>query len=134
MSDIDPLLQSGAASAYGRIIRRTESPREIEYRVFAERTAALEAANRPDAPFVERIPALQDNRGFWDSLAIDLASEGNALPDALRAHLLGLAIWVHRETGRILRQPAASLDDLIEINRIVMQGLRPPAEGAPSPA
>jgi flagellar protein FlaF len=122
-----PLTQSAASAAYGAILRHTESARGIEYRVFAERTAALEDAIRPDAPAATRVLALHDNRAFWNLLACDLASETNGLSDLLRANLLSLAIWVHRETSRAMHE-GAPLNDLIGINRIVMQGLCPAPE------
>jgi flagellar protein FlaF len=120
----DMLAAPGAASAYGQIIRRTENPREIEYRVFAQATAALEAAAAPGAGPTDRISALHGNRELWTTLACDLVAETNGLPEALRANLLSLAIWVNGETTRALRE-GAPLQDLVETNRAMMLGLCP---------
>lgn len=120
----------GAASAYGAVIRHTEDPRDIEYRVFEQITSALEAAALVEAHFTARIQAVHRNRELWQTLASDLADAQNALPDETRAGLLSLAIWVTRETDRVMHH-GASLDDLIDINRSIMQGLRPgPQESA----
>lgn len=113
-----------AAMAYNGIIRRTESPREIEYLVFSRVTAAMQAAEQPEASFVARIEAAHRNRELWQTLACDLASEDNLLPDSLRAALLGLTIWVTKETMRVLRG-RGSLADLISVNHSIMRGLRP---------
>lgn len=115
---------NGASSAYGTIIRRTESARDIEYRVFEQVTAAMQEAAQEQAHFVARITAAHRNRDLWQTLAYDLASEGNALPDELRARLISLAIWVSRETEKITRGNG-DFGPLITVNRSIMQGLRP---------
>ncbi len=125
-----PLASPGAASAYGTIIRRTESPREIEYRVFAQATAALEAASQPQAGIADRVQALHGNRELWTALACDLVDDSNALPDTLRANLLSLAIWVNTETSRALRD-GVPLHSLVETNQAMMQGLSAPADSHP---
>jgi flagellar protein FlaF len=119
---------NSASSAYGAIIRHTESPREIEYRVFEQVTSALEVAERPGAHFMQRIRATHDNRGLWQTLACDLAGEDNGFPAPLKANLISLAVWVTRETDRVMTE-GGSLLDLIDINRTIMQGLRPAARG-----
>jgi flagellar protein FlaF len=120
---------NGARNAYGSIIRHTESARDIEYRVFEQVTAALEAALPENTHFTQKIRAVHDNRALWQTLACDLAGEDNGLPAALRANLISLAIWVTRESDRVLIQ-GATLHDLISINYKIMQGLRPAARDA----
>jgi flagellar protein FlaF len=113
----------GPALAYGKIIRSTESARRIEYRVFEDATAALADAGLPDVPFTTRIAAVHRNRELWLALTCDVADEDNALPDALRASIISIGIFVFRESNRVIRE-SGLLDDLIEINRMVMRGLR----------
>ncbi len=113
-----------ARTAYGRVIRGTEDPRSIEYRVFAEITAALQSADRPDATPVDRVAAIHDNRELWVSLACSVADDANALSDSLRAGIISLAIWVNRESTRLLACRDTLLD-LTETNRTVMVGLAP---------
>lgn len=127
---ISPYQRPGnAALAYSSVIRQTEDPRSIERRVFSRVTAALEATRDAEADFNDRIQAAHNNRELWQTLAFDLASDGNAMPDDLRARLLSLAIWVTRETQRALTQKA-SFQDLIEVNRSIMAGLQQSALGA----
>jgi flagellar biosynthesis activator protein FlaF len=112
----------GAGSIYGKILRDTESPREIERRVFEDVTAALEDADHPDAHFTSRIAAMHRNRELWQTLTCDLADDENELPESLRARLISLGIWVIGETHKLMRN-AASLADLIEVNRSIIRGL-----------
>ncbi len=129
MTELSFALSNGAANAYGAIIRQTESARDIEYRVFERVTAALEAALPAETHFTRRIVAVHDNRALWQTLACDLADDDNGLPPELRANLIGLAIWVTRESDRVIIQ-SASLRDLIDINHTIMQGLRPASRDA----
>jgi flagellar protein FlaF len=116
-----PLNPAGAA--YKAIIRRTDSPRDIEHRVFAQVTAALQEAAAPDVHFTKRIQAAHRNRELWQTLACDLADDDNALPDDLRARLISLAIWVTGETSRVIRD-GASVQALIDVNSSIMLGLQ----------
>jgi len=119
----------GAGSIYGKVIRDTENPREIERRVFEQVTAALEDAEYPGVPFTARIAALHRNRELWLTLTCDLASEDNPLPMSLRARIISLGIWVFGETQRVMRN-ATPLADLIAINRTIMRGLAAASDGA----
>lgn len=123
--DVPLAMPNPARQAYAKIIRRTESSRDIEYRVFACVTAALQDATSPDTHFSSRLKAIHHNRELWQTLACDLADDGNMLPGDLKAKLLGLAIWVTRETSRVASN-GSSLDALINVNKSIMQGLRPP--------
>jgi flagellar protein FlaF len=122
-------LPRSAARAYGAVIRNTENPRAFEHRIFSQITAALAAAEEPGAHFTARIRAAHNNRELWQTLACTLADDGNALPVDLRARLISLAIWVTRETGRVMKE-RASFENLIAVNRHIMLGLQPPAQGA----
>lgn len=116
---------STATSAYGRIIRGTETPRDIELRVFAQVTAALEIADASDAAPSARVQAIHGNRELWISLACSVADDANALSNALRAGIISLSIWVNRESSRLLGC-RDTLADLIETNRTIMVSLLPP--------
>jgi len=54
---------------------------------------------------------------------------GERVTENLRARIIGLGIWVMNETQRLMRD-AASLADLIEVNRSIIRGLATAAEGA----
>lgn len=116
--------------AYQQAAQRAESPRDTEYRLFGEVTRALmEAAEADPSDFATRIKALDWNRRLWSALASDCASDTNALAPQLRASIISLNLWVARHSSAVMRREE-EFEPLIEVNRIVMQGLRPQAEAA----
>lgn len=117
-----------ARSLYSQA-RSLKHPRDLEYELFARVTARLDRAIAMAGPAAmpERFAALDENRRLWTVLAVDLAQPGNALPTELRARLMYLADYTLRTGEQILAgAPEAMelLSSLVEINTIVMQGLR----------
>lgn len=113
--------------AYHAASQRSEDPRATEYRLFAQVTRALMASKTlPKEDVRGRVEALDWNRRIWSNLAIDCASQDNKLPENLRAAIISLSIFVSRHASVALRDPEA-VDDLVDINRTVMQGLMPQA-------
>lgn len=111
--------------AYRQAAAKTESPRQAEYRAFATVTRALiDAASLPQNEIVVRAEALAANKRLWSLLAADCAAEGNALPSPLRAQIISLSLFVDRHSRSVMREGAA-MDVLVEINRMMMQGLSP---------
>ena len=111
--------------AYRQAAARAESPREAEYRLFAQVTLALmEAAKADPKDIAARIDALDWNRRVWAALSDDCYSPGNGLPKPLRASIISLAIWVSRHTSKVVRRDE-TIEPLIEVNRMIMQGLMP---------
>ncbi|HKT54439.1 MAG TPA: flagellar biosynthesis regulator FlaF [Caulobacteraceae bacterium] len=109
--------------AYQQAAERAEQPRDSEYRLFGEVTRALmDAAEAPSDDFVVRIKALDWNRRMWMTLAADCSRPTNALPPQLRAQIISLSMWVGRHSSAVMRQEE-DFEALIEINRIMMQGL-----------
>lgn len=116
--------------AYQRAAARAEDPRETEYRLFGQVTRALlQAAEAPPEDLRGRIEALDWNRRLWSALATDCADPQNALPEAVRAQIISLSLWVGRHTSAVVRRQE-EIDPLIDINRIMMQGLSGQAEVA----
>jgi len=119
--------------AYQNAARKTETPRQTEYRAFAVATRGLiDASGLPDTEVGRRAEALATNRRLWSLLASDCAAEGNALPQQLRAQIISLSRFVDRHSSAVMRQ-GASFDVLIEINRSIMQGLSPALASAGAP-
>lgn len=113
--------------AYQKTAQRTENGRDIEYRLFGQVTRALmEAAEAPVEDMNTRIDALDWNRRVWSALASDCASESNALPITLRAQIISLSLWVNRHSSAVMRREE-TFEPLIDVNRIIMQGLAAPA-------
>ena len=109
--------------AYQQTATRAETPRQTEYRLFAEVTRALmEAAKRDPDDLSGRIDALDWNRRMWSALGVACSDPQNALPAELRASIISLSISVSRHTSEVIRRKAG-VEPLIEINRIIMRGL-----------
>jgi flagellar protein FlaF len=112
-----------ARTAYGSQ-PRVRTDRSVEYDTFARITAALrKAADAVKENFAAFAKALDDNRRLWTIVAADVADGGNGLPKQLRAQIFYLAEFTLTQTSRILRGEA-SADVLIEINTMIMRGLR----------
>lgn len=109
--------------AYQQAATRAESPRDMEYRLFAQVTRALmEAAALDKYEIGKRADALDWNRRLWTTLGQDCARPDNQLPASLRASIISLSIWVSKHTSLVIRNEE-EIEPLIEINRMIMQGL-----------
>lgn len=110
--------------AYGRVQNVTENPRAVEYRLLGQVTAALTRARDGQRGTAEFVDALLWNKKVWDAFIVDLSSEGNRLPNQLRAQIIGIGLWVGRETIQVLDGPG-DIDSLINVNKTIMEGLAP---------
>lgn len=120
--------------AYQNAAKKTEGPRQTEYRAFALATRTLmDASSLPETEVGRRAEALAVNRRLWSLLASDCAAEGNSLPQGLRAQIISLSLFVDRHSSAVMRNGAA-FDVLIDINRTIMQGLSPQQQAAAVPA
>ena len=109
--------------AYQQAATRAESPRDAEYRLFAQVTRALlEAAQLDPKDLSGRIDALDWNRRLWSTLAADCSHPDNGLPKPLRASIISLSMWVSRHTTLVIKGED-EIEALIEVNRMIMQGL-----------
>jgi flagellar protein FlaF len=117
-----------AHSAYASNFTRTG--RDAEYAVFARVTGALKALDETDRrayPALAR--AVTDNQRLWGALAEDLMHDGNRLPLQLRANLISLAEFVRKQSMAVLGG-RASVAPLVDINTMIMKGLRGDVEAA----
>ena len=116
-------VQTQAQRAYARNARTTQTPRGAEYELIARVThrikAAAEAGPRAYPKLVE---ALSDNQRIWTTLAVDVADDGNALPQDLRARIFYLAEFVQQHTAKVLTRKAR-IKPLLEINAAILKGL-----------
>ena len=118
--------------AYQQAATRSENPRDLEYRLFAQVTKALmDAAALDKTEIGRRADALDWNRRLWATLGAECSSEGNQLPAPLRASFISLSIWVGKHTSLAIRN-REEIEPLIEVNRMIMQGLA--AQGAAAAA
>ncbi|HEX8570050.1 MAG TPA: flagellar biosynthesis regulator FlaF [Caulobacteraceae bacterium] len=117
--------------AYKQAAQRAENPREAEYRLFGQVTRALLDAEKLEPLDPSRVDALDWNRRLWSALATDCSDPQNGLPAPLRASIISLSLWVSRHTSAVMRREE-EISDLVEINRLIMQGLAP--SGGPAAA
>lgn len=119
--------------AYGRVQNATENPRSMEYRLLGQVTAALTKARDGNRGTAEFVDAMLWNKKVWDAFIVDLSSEGNRLPKELRAQIIGIGLWVGRETIQVL-DGTGDIDALINVNKTIMEGLAPQTGQAASAA
>lgn len=72
----------------------------------------------------EAIEALYNLRRLWSLLIEDLARPENGLPEALRADLISIGIWMLREAESIRTGGSENFKGLIDISRIIVAGLK----------
>ena len=108
--------------AYRRTQKTAESPRQVEYRLFAQVTAALIEAQATQAQGARLIDVLDWNRRLWSMLSTDCSLPGNGLPNELRASIISLGIWVSKYASEVARG-RADIDALIDVNKSIMEGL-----------
>lgn len=109
--------------------RQAESPQQSEYRVLAEVTRRLMEIDDVKAPAA--VQALYDNAAVWGTFAADVSMPENPLPDALKAQILSLYLWVERHSRQVGRG-GAKIQPLVDVNKAVMAGLAAQASAAAS--
>jgi len=110
-------------NAYRAARARAETPRAAEYRLLGEITGEMMAAQEAGYRGAMLMNTLHRNREMWTVFANDCGATGNGLPKELRAQIISLSLYVGRMTSDVMagREPLA---ELIELNRIIMAGLR----------
>jgi len=89
----------------------------------------MHASEADEGDIKTRIDALDWNRRVWSALAADCAAPDNQLSMELRAQIISLSLWVGRHTSAVMRREE-KIEPLIDINKILMQGLAGRAEAA----
>jgi flagellar protein FlaF len=113
---------------YQAVQATIETPRETEYRLFAQVTRMLmDQSNSTGSEFFR---AVDKNRRVWLTMQMDLVSEDNRLPDELKAGLISLAIWVDKHSAAVMRGQK-DIQPLIDVNRSIMEGLAGQVEEEP---
>ncbi|MCL4766646.1 MAG: flagellar biosynthesis regulator FlaF [Hyphomicrobiaceae bacterium] len=111
--------------AYAEILEETPSRARERERAVVERAVTLLRAAEAEGPRSrEAVEALVFLRRLWLLLIEDLASRDNDLPQALRADLISIGLWVMREADRIRLEQSADFTDLIAVMQSLAEGLR----------
>ncbi|MCW2316219.1 flagellar protein FlaF [Rhodoblastus acidophilus] len=103
-----------------------DSPQEMRARerdALSRAVELLQRAKEAGAGSPEASDALVYTRRLWSIFLDDLGSAGNELPEALRAQLISIGIWIVKEIERVRSGAADDFSDLIEINAIIRDGL-----------
>ena len=112
-----------AAGAYAAASREAVDPDVVEYRVFAQITAEMEAAKDTTDPLQKDLhQALFNNARIWSAIAVDVATPENKLPDGLKAQLIYLSEFMRLQRTKVIKGEE-KIDGMIEINKMIMQGL-----------
>ena len=110
--------------AYNDIVDDSpQAMRAQEGRALDQVLDLLRAAAKAGHGSREVVTALFQLRRLWGVFLDDLSSPENGLPDALRARIISIGIWVNREIDRIRSGATHDLSPLIEINQIIRDGL-----------
>jgi flagellar biosynthesis activator protein FlaF len=110
--------------SYAEVI--DDSPGEMRARERQAMDRAIEllrAAQGKPPGAREVVDALLYARRLWTIFMQDLGGAENELPPQLRAGLISIGIWMHKEIDRIRLGKANDLTAMIEINEIVRNGL-----------
>jgi flagellar biosynthesis activator protein FlaF len=121
-----------SVQAYQTAATRSENPRTTEYRLFAQVTRALINVSDKRDDVRALADALDWNRRMWSAFALDCSDDTNQLPESLRASIISLSLFVSKHSSAVIRS-GADMDTLIDINRMIMQGLEAQAQIAPEP-
>ena len=114
---------NNVAAAYKNVSTSILGPRDIEQRVFQQSNGRLMAVrDNPDIAFAELAEAIYQNSKIWTTLAVDVFSDNNTLPESLRGQLASLALYAQK-TGRVVLRKEASVDILIDLNSAIIAGL-----------
>jgi flagellar protein FlaF len=110
--------------SYAEIIEDTaQDCRARERRAFDRAISLLKLAKEKGRSSRESVEALMFLRRLWGTLMDDLANPENGLPQALRASLISIGLWIMKEADLIRLDKSDNFDGLIEMNSILREGL-----------
>ena len=109
-------------TAYHRARSIVETPRQVERRLMIEITGEMVQARDAGHTRGALMPTLHRNREAWRTFGTVCGAVGNALPNGLRASIFSLALWVDHFTSDVIAG-RESIDDLIDVNRDIIEGL-----------
>ncbi|MGH6780549.1 MAG: flagellar biosynthesis regulator FlaF [Sphingomonadaceae bacterium] len=111
-----------SVDAYRRARSIAETPRAAEYRLMSQVTGDLIDARESRLGGTALMQALHRNREVWSTFSTSCGAPGNMLPAELRASIISIALWVDRHTSDVATG-RDSIDELITVNRAIMDGL-----------
>lgn len=100
-----------------------QAARRRERAILERAIAKLEAAKTYGGRSPEAAEALAFVQQLWAAFIEDLSDDGNSLPIPLRASLISIGLWIRKESELIASGRSDSFEGLIEINRMIADGL-----------
>jgi len=111
--------------SYAEILEDSAQDARMRERQAIERAIELlELAEKKGVRSIEAAQGLDYVNRLWQVFIDDLAKPENDLPEALRAELISIGIWITNEVNRIRRGQSDNFSGLIEICTIIRDGLK----------
>jgi flagellar biosynthesis activator protein FlaF len=101
----------------------SQSARAREKDALERAISRLERAKLTGPLTPEAFEATDFLRRLWSIFISDLGDEDNGLPTELRASLISIGMWIRREADLIDSGQSENFDGLIDINRLIAEGL-----------
>ncbi len=111
--------------AYDEVLQDAgKSARERERQALAHAVTLLKAGRQAGVKSIEAAEALTYVRRLWAVLVEDLSKPENELPDALRADLISIGLWIMKEVEMIRTEQSENFQGLIDISETIAEGLQ----------
>jgi flagellar biosynthesis activator protein FlaF len=111
--------------SYAEVLDETpQGARERERQALDRSIELLEAADKAGVRSREAIEALLFVRRLWSVLIEDLGDPENDLPQALRADLISIGLWVMREAELIRLEKSSNFRGIVEVSTVIRDGLK----------
>jgi flagellar protein FlaF len=111
--------------SYAEVLDETpQGARERERQALDRSIELLEAADKAGVRSREAIEALLFVRRLWSVLIEDLGDPENDLPQALRADLISIGLWIMREAEQIRLEKSSNFRGIIEVSTVIRDGLK----------
>lgn len=110
--------------SYAEILEDTpQTARQRERLALEHSIELLQAAVANGPKSREAVEAIYFVRRLWAFFIEDLAKPENALPQALRADLISIGLWIMREADEIRLGNSENFKGLIEVTKLIAEGL-----------
>jgi flagellar protein FlaF len=110
--------------SYAEVLEDTPQTARQRERIALEHSIELlQAAEQKGAKSREAVDAIYYLRRLWAVFIEDLAKPENELPKGLRADLISVGLWLMREADEIRQGKSTNFKGLIDVSRLVADGL-----------
>jgi flagellar protein FlaF len=111
--------------SYAEILQDNPQDARARERQAIERAIELlELGQKKGIRSLEAAEGLNYLSKLWQFFIDDLAKPENDLPEALRAELISIGIWITNEVNSMRLGKSENFDGLIEICKIIRDGLK----------